>query len=290
MPAACDACLFIVATPIGNLGDISARALDTLRSVAWVAAEDTRHSGRLLQHFGISTRMISYHDFSGGSREDALLEKLKRGESIALISDAGTPLISDPGYGLVVRAREAGIRVIPIPGPSALTAAISVAGLPSDRFIFEGFLAAKQSARHAQLQAVLGEERTLVFYESPHRILASLADMRDVFGGQRQITVCRELSKTFETIKSGTLEETVAWINADSDQQRGEFVLVVRGAAPAEDAGTDTEALRILRLLMEELPLKQAASLTARITGLKKNELYQRALALRDAAGQTPEF
>jgi len=274
-------CLYIVATPIGNLGDISARAIAVLRSVDLVAAEDTRHSGRLLQHFGISTRLTSYHDFSGDSRLESLLEKLRQGQSVALISDAGTPLISDPGYRLVVRVREAGIKVVPIPGPSALTSALSVSGLPSDRFIYEGFLPARQGPRLARLNELATEDRTLIFYESPHRIVACLQDMQQTFGADRYTVICRELTKTFETIHGDSLAGLLAWMTADDQQQRGEFVVLVKGAQAVSDEGLDAESRRILTVLMEELPLKQAAALAAKITSGKKNELYQYALQMR---------
>ncbi len=274
-------CLYIVATPIGNLGDISARAIAVLKSVDLVAAEDTRHSGRLLQHFGISTRLTSYHDFSSDSRLESLLEKLRQGQSVALISDAGTPLISDPGYRLVVRAREEGIKVVPIPGASALTTALSVCGLPSDRFIYEGFLPARQGPRLARLNELAGEDRTLIFYESPHRIVACLQDMHQAFGAERYAVICRELTKTFETIHGDILADLLAWMIADDQQQRGEFVVLVKGAEAAINEGLDVENRRILAILLEELPLKQAAALAAKITHGKKNELYQLALQMR---------
>ncbi len=280
-PAPARATLYIVATPIGNLGDMSARAIATLKDADLVAAEDTRHSGRLLQHFGIGTRMISYHDFSSDSKVDSLLDTLREGKSVALISDAGTPLISDPGYRLVSRARQEGFTVVPVPGACALTAAISASGLPSDRFVYEGFLPAKQTARLARLQELAGESRTLVFYESPHRILACLQSMMEAFTAEREAVVCRELTKTFETIRSGTLVELIDWMTADADQQRGEFVLLVKGSEAAPDDTDQAERQRVLEVLLEELPLKQAAALAARITGGKKNELYQVALQLR---------
>lgn len=272
------AALYIVATPIGNLGDITARAIETLKAVDLIAAEDTRHSGRLLQHFGISTRMMSYHDFSDDSRVDKLLQKLKEGLSIALISDAGTPLISDPGYRLVVRARAESITVVPIPGVCALTTALSAAGLPSDRFLYEGFPAAKRSARIKYFETLQEETRTLIFYESPHRIIDCLEDMLNVFGPDRLVVLCRELTKTFETIHSDVLSSLLPWIQEDDNRQRGEFVVLVKGADEKIDEGIDSAAARILDILLEELSVKQAAALAARITGLKKNALYQLAL------------
>ncbi len=274
------ATLYVVATPIGNLGDMTTRAVEVLRSVDIIAAEDTRHSARLMQHFAITTRMTSYHDFSDDSRVEALLAQLRSGLSIALISDAGTPLISDPGYRLVQRAREAGLVVVPVPGASALTAALSAAGLPSDRFVFEGFPAAKRTARLKHFSSLVDEVRTLIFYESPHRILESLADMREVFGAEREVAICRELTKTFETIRLDRLGVLEDWIKEDDNRQRGEFVLIVRGAPVREMEAIEPETLRILEILLEDLSVKQAAQLAARISGVKKNLLYERALQL----------
>ena len=272
------ASLYIVATPIGNLADMTGRAIEVLKSVDLIAAEDTRHSGRLLQHFGIGTRMMSYHDFSEDYRVDSLLEKLSSGLSVALISDAGTPLISDPGYRLVVRARAAGITVVPVPGVCALTTALSVAGLPSDRFAFEGFVSAKRASRVKQFQEWLPEARTMIFYESPHRILECVEDMLTVFGPDRHVVLCRELTKTFETIHGDNLGDLLPWMQNDSNQQRGEFVVLIKGAEAPKSEEVDAEALRVLGILLEDLSVKQAASLAARITGVKKNLLYQRAL------------
>lgn len=276
------ATLYVVATPIGNLGDMTTRAVEVLRSVDIIAAEDTRHSARLMQHFAITTRMTSYHDFSDDSRVEALLAQLRSGLSIALISDAGTPLISDPGYRLVQRAREAGLVVVPVPGASALTAALSAAGLPSDRFVFEGFPAAKRTARLKHFSSLVDEVRTLIFYESPHRILESLADMREVFGAEREVAICRELTKTFETIRLDRLGGLEDWIKEDDNRQRGEFVLIVRGAPVREMEAIEPETLRILEILLEDLSVKQAAQLAARISGVKKNLLYERALQLME--------
>ena len=276
--------LYIVATPIGNLGDMTARAVETLKGVDLIAAEDTRHSARLLQHFGIGTQMRAYHDFSDDSRVESLLAQISAGKSIALISDAGTPLISDPGYRLVLRAREEGIKVVPIPGVSALTTAISVAGMPSDRFVFEGFPAAKQVSRVKQFEALGSDTRSIVFYESPHRIIESLEDMKAVFGGDRRVAICRELTKAFETVHTDSLDNTLAWMLEDSNQQRGEFVVIVAGKPKVESEGLDEEALRILQTLLEELSVKQASALASRITGVKKNLLYQKALELSGAS------
>lgn len=275
-----EAALYIVATPIGNLADISQRALDVLRQVDVIAAEDTRHSSRLTQHFGIGTRLVSYHDFSSSAREDAILADLQAGRSVALISDAGTPLISDPGYSLVSRARQLSIAVVPVPGACALIAALSAAGLPTDRFVFEGFPPHKAGARQQMFQALAEEARTLVFYESPHRIADSLADMCEVFGTQRQAVVCRELTKTWETIHGDSLAGLCQWVVADDNNRRGEFVVVVHGAPPREEEALPADVERQLRILLEELPVKQAAALAARLTGLKKNALYKRALEL----------
>lgn len=272
--------LFIVATPIGNLQDMTPRALEVLSRVGLIAAEDTRHSGRLLQHFGIATPTTACHDHNERDKSARLVERMLAGEDMALISDAGTPLISDPGYHLVRAAREAGVRVCPIPGPCALVAALSAAGLPSDRFAFEGFLSAKASGRRQRLQALAAEPRTWMLYEAPHRLLECLEDMRDILGPERQVVLARELTKTFETIRGAPVGELVEWVRSDSDQQRGECVLVVE-AMPArdEEAGLDPEAERVLAVLLEELPVKQAAALAAKITGQKKNRLYQLALA-----------
>jgi len=273
--------LYVVATPIGNLLDITRRALEVLQSVALVAAEDTRHSRKLLSHYGIGTPMLALHEHNERPATAGLLDRLNAGADIALISDAGTPLISDPGFYLVRAVRQAGLRVVPVPGPAALTAALSVAGLPTDRFIFEGFLPAKQAARRQRLLELQDATPTLVFYESSHRILASLADMLALFGPDREATLARELTKTFETIRQASLAELHAWVAADSDQQKGEFVVLVHGAAKPEAAVIDTATERLLTLLMAELPLRQAASLAAQISGIGKNVLYEYALRLK---------
>lgn len=271
--------LYVVATPIGNLEDISARALRVLREVALIAAEDTRHSSRLMAHFGIGTPLAACHEHNERDQGGRFLDLLRDGKDVALISDAGTPLISDPGFHLVRAARAAGIRVVPVPGACALVAALSAAGLPSDRFIFEGFLPAKNAARRARLEALREESRTLIFYEAPHRVLECLADLGDIFGAQRPALLARELTKTFETLKGLPLGELHAWVAADTNQQRGECVLVVGGwEAPAGDDAVDGEVLRILDLLLGELPVKRAAALAAQITGMRKNLLYQLAL------------
>lgn len=271
--------LYVVATPIGNLDDISARALRILREVALIAAEDTRHSVRLLQHFGIETPLAACHEHNERDQGGRFLARLQAGEDVALISDAGTPLISDPGYHLVRQARAAGIAVVPVPGACALIAALSAAGLPSDRFIFEGFLPAKAAGRRARLEQVREEPRTLIFYEAPHRILECLQDMREVFGDDRPALLARELTKTFETLQGLPLAELCEWVAADSNQQRGECVVLVAGwQAPEGEEAVSAEALRVLDLLLSEMPLKRAAALAAEITGVRKNVLYQVAL------------
>lgn len=271
--------LFVVATPIGNLEDISARALRILREVALIAAEDTRHSARLLQHFGISTPLMACHEHNERDQGGRFLSRLLAGDNVALISDAGTPLISDPGFHLVRQARLAGVSVVPVPGACALVAALSVAGLPSDRFVFEGFLPAKSAGRLGRLKALRAEPRTIIFYEAPHRLLDCLADLETVFGADRMVVMAREITKTFETIKGAVLGELRAWVAADANQQRGECVLLVAGYEAASDQpAVDADALRVLDLLLAELPIKQAAALAAQITGVRKNLLYQAAL------------
>lgn len=277
--------LFVVATPIGNLQDLTPRALQILQEVSLIAAEDTRHSARLMQHFGINTPMTACHDHNERDKGQRLVERLLAGESLALISDAGTPLISDPGYHLVRQAREAGVRVSPVPGACALIAALSAAGMPSDRFAFEGFLPAKAHGRQQRLQALQSEQRTWLVYEAPHRLLECLQDMQQVLGAERRVLLARELTKTFETLHAAPLAELVAWVAADSDQQRGECVLVVEGAPEPEADEVSAQTLHILDLLLAELPVKRAARLAAEITGARKNQLYQIALE-RD--GNTP--
>ncbi|HKS12913.1 MAG TPA: 16S rRNA (cytidine(1402)-2'-O)-methyltransferase [Pseudomonas sp.] len=276
--------LYVVATPIGNLDDMSARALKVLGSVALIAAEDTRHSIRLLQHFGINTPLAACHEHNERDEGSRFLTRLLAGDDVALISDAGTPLISDPGYHLVRQARAAGVDVVPVPGACALIAALSAAGLPSDRFIFEGFLPAKATGRRARLEQVREEPRTLIFYEAPHRILECLEDMQAVFGAERPALLARELTKTFETLKGLPLGELRNFVAADSNQQRGECVVLVAGwTAPESDQAVSSEALRVLDLLMAEMPLKRAAALAAEITGVRKNLLYQAALERQKA-------
>ena len=273
--------LYIVATPIGNMADMTERAQKILAEVDVIAVEDTRRSGQLLRHFEISTPMIAVHEHNERQICDSLLGRIEKGESIALISDAGTPLLSDPGYFLVNQARERDISVVPIPGVSAVIAALSVAGLPTDRFVFEGFLPAKFVARQQKLEKLKDDTRTVIFYEAPHRIIEMLKDCQQVFGGQRKVVLARELTKTFETVHGDVLDVLIPWVEADENQRKGEFVVLVHGAATREDTGVDAESERILLILLKDLPVKQAAALAASITGLKKNALYQFAIELK---------
>lgn len=274
--------MYIVATPIGNMGDMTERAQKTLTEVDVIAVEDTRRSGQLLRNFDISTPMTAVHEHNERQICASLLERIENGENIALISDAGTPLLSDPGYFLVNQAREKNIPVVPIPGVSAVITALSVAGLPTDRFVFEGFLPAKTTARQQKLQNLKDDVRTVIFYEAPHRIVEMLKDCQLVFGGQRKVVLARELTKTFETVHGDVLDKLIPWVEADENQRKGEFVVLVQGAEAREDTGIDAEAERILLILLKDLPVKKAAALAANITGLKKNALYQYALQLKD--------
>ncbi len=273
--------LYVVATPIGNLEDMAPRAARILSEVDLIAAEDTRHSGKLLKHFGIGTKTEALHEHNERSQVPKLIEFLRGGKSIAFITDAGTPLVSDPGFHLVRAARQAGIAVTPVPGACAAIAALSAAGLPSDRFVFEGFPPAKSAARRAVFEKLHEEARTLIFYESPHRILDSLKDMVEIFGLEREAVLARELTKQFETVRGGTLAQLSEWVKRDPHQQLGEFVILIHGVPRAERETVDADAERILKILLEELPVSQAAALAARITGLKKNRLYDFALALK---------
>lgn len=270
--------LYVVATPIGNLGDLSHRAIEVLQSVTVIAAEDTRHTRRLLQQFEINTGCLALHEHNERKVTASLLQRMQQGESIALVSDAGTPLLSDPGYHLVHEASASGLRVIPVPGPSAIMAALSAAGLPTDRFCFEGFLPSKSAARCSRLEALQQATATLVFFEAPHRILATLADMQRIFGAERQAVLARELTKTFETFVRGSLAEIYQQVSGDENQQKGEIVLLVHAASPVESSGIDPETERVLNILLRDLPVKQAAALTSEITGVKKNLLYQQAI------------
>ena len=271
--------LFVVATPIGNLTDMSLRAIEVLRQVELIAAEDTRQTRRLLSHYGIATRLISYHDFSDQSTCQKIIQRLNQGESVALVSDAGTPLISDPGYGLVTEARSHGLKVIPIPGPSAFVAALSVAGLPTDRFSFEGFLPAKAGPRGKRLRALATEERTMIFYEAPHRINSMLQACALHFESSRKVFLGRELTKKFEQHFYGTLASALTWLAEDENNMKGEFVVVI--------AGGDEAAWQIARLekadglvaeLRKEMSMKKAVAFISAFLGLSKNELYRRVL------------
>jgi 16S rRNA (cytidine1402-2'-O)-methyltransferase len=281
--AALPCALYVVATPIGNLSDLSARAREILASVTIIAAEDTRHTGTLLQAFGIATPLVSLHEHNEAARAGPLVARLQRGEAVALVSDAGTPLVSDPGFGLVRAALDAGIRVSPIPGSNAAIAALSASGLPTDRFAFEGFLPAKPAARRTALAALAQESRTLVFYEAPHRLVEVVGDMAQIFGGDRRGSIGRELTKRFETMYYGTLAELAHQSTQDGDMSRGELVLMVAGVP---DAGRTTLGIgseQVLRTLLEELPAALAAKLAARLTGEKRSDLYDLAVKLQKA-------
>ncbi|MDP3210284.1 16S rRNA (cytidine(1402)-2'-O)-methyltransferase [Methylotenera sp.] len=273
--------LYVVATPIGNLQDITLRALDTLKAVDAIAAEDTRHTSGLLSHFGISKKLIAVHEHNEHQSAEKLLSQLNAGESIALVTDAGTPGISDPGAVVVDLVRKAGVKVVPVPGASAVIAALSASGIVQNGFLFHGFLPASGAARRKVLEALKTQTVTLVTYEAPHRIVDSITDMCAVLGGERRITFARELTKTFETIYSCNLSDAVAWLEADLNQQRGEFVLLIEAAALKDAEEMPEETVRILKLLLAELPLKQAVKLATEITHEKKNVLYEFALQLK---------
>ena len=272
--------LYVVATPIGNRGDISLRAIEVLREVDLIAAEDTRHSAPLLRHLGVDTPLRAMHEHNERQLIGRILERLQGGEAVALISDAGTPLISDPGFPLIRECRQRGMRVVPVPGASAVICALSVAGLPTNRFLFEGFPARTQAARREQFQRLAGQTATLIFYESSHRVQDSLADMALVFGGERTAVLARELTKLHETVIHSSLAKLCDRLAHDPDQRKGEFVILLAGASPDPKA-ISPESERVLRVLSEELPVKQAASLAARLTGEKKNRLYKLALEWR---------
>ncbi len=269
--------LYIVATPIGHLQDLSPRAQSVLREVDFIAAEDTRHSRHLLNHFGITTPLQSLHEHNERFKSPVLLQRLHDGESMALISDAGTPLISDPGRFFIQTAHAMQLNIIAIPGPSALISALSVAGFSADRFVFEGFLPAKSGARQERLKKLLEESRTLVFYEAPHRIFDCLNDLVQIFGEKREAVLVKELTKIFETVYRDSLINILDWLNARAERQKGEFVIIVQGAQ-FDNKAIDPETERIFWLLREELSLKKAARLASEITGVSKNTLYQFAL------------
>lgn len=275
--------LYVVATPIGNLGDITQRAISTLQLVDAIAAEDTRHTVGLLRHLGISKPLLAVHEHNEQQSAQGLIKRLQAGESIALVTDAGTPAVSDPGALVVHAVRQAGLAVVPIPGVSAVITALSAAGIAQPGFYFEGFLPASGSQRRKRLEILKTLPITLVFYEAPHRIVECVTDLAAVLGGHRQLTLARELTKTFETIHTCGLAEAVAWLQADPNQQRGEFVLLLHADVQEKAEGLDEETLRILQRLLQELPLKQAVALATDITGQKKNELYEAALALKAA-------
>ena len=268
--------LYIVATPIGNLSDITQRALQTFAEADLIAAEDTRHSGLLLSHYGIKKPFFALHDHNEQEKAQVLVEKLKNGTHIALISDAGTPLISDPGFHLVRQCREAGIKVVPLPGACAAITALCASGIASDRFCFEGFLPAKSKARKDKLESLLEEERTLIFYESTHRILETLADMQEVLGEERYVVLAREITKTWETIVGDRLITLRQWLSEDANRTKGEMVVIVEGKAKLDkEAEFSAQAIKALRLISQELPLKKAAAIVAELYGYKKNALYQ---------------
>ena len=275
-----ESAIYIVATPIGNLSDITLRAIEVLKGVDFVAAEDTRHTRKLLDHYGIEAQMISLHDHNEVAKSDDVIGKVVQGASVALVSDAGTPLISDPGYTLVAKAKKQGVSVRPIPGPSALIAALCASGIASDKFIFEGFLPAKSKAREGVLQSYQRERRTVIFYESPHRIISSLEAISQVLAG-RKMCVARELTKRYETIRVGAVEEVLAWMKADDDQKRGEFVLVLAGSEEEPVAASDEQKIALLARLMSELPPKKASAIVSDVLGGSKKEIYSLALSLQ---------
>ena len=274
--------LYVVATPIGNLGDITLRALDVLRVADAIACEDTRHARHLLEHHGIRGNLLALHQHNENAAAEKLLPLLAAGKRVALISDAGTPGVSDPGARTVAAVRTAGYRVVPIPGASAAITSLSASGLADEHFLFIGFLPAKVGARGTALDALANTSAALVFYEAPHRVLETVSDLAARFDPAREIVIARELTKLFEQIVRLPLADAVAWLNADPNHQRGEFVLIVAGPAEIDPAALDAETERVLKLLLAELPVKQAAKLAAQISGQSKNALYQRALELKD--------
>ncbi len=267
--------LYIVATPIGNLQDITARALDIFNQVDLIAAEDTRHSGLLLSHYGIKKPFFALHDHNEQQKADLLVEKLRQGNHIALISDAGTPLISDPGFHVVRKCRQAGIRVVPLPGACAAITALCASGVASDRFCFEGFLPAKSKARRDKLTELADEARTLIFYESTHRILDSLTDVETVLGADRYVVLAREITKTWETIIGDEVGQLRTWLAEDPNRTKGEMVLIIEGKSAESSAEFSQQAIKALQLIAQELPLKKAAAIVAELYGYKKNALYQ---------------
>lgn len=276
--------LYVVATPIGNMRDISLRALDVLTGADTIAAEDTRNSAHLLTHHGITAkRLLALHQHNERGAAAKVIALLAQGQSVALITDAGTPAVSDPGALVVDEVRAAGYRVIPIPGANAAVAALSAAGLATPHFLFYGFLPNKSAARCKELQSLLEHPYTLVFYEAPHRIIECIADLRTVFGGERQVVLAREVTKLFENIHRCRLDEAMDWLNSDPNNLRGEFVVLVSAAQARAEGGLDAETEHVLTVLLKELPLKQAVQLAVQITGVARNELYQRALTLKQS-------
>lgn len=271
---------YVVATPIGNLLDLSQRAIEVLSQVDIIACEDTRHTGRLLSAYNIKNKTLSLHDHNERQRQEYIADLLKQGKSIALVSDAGTPLISDPGFHVVRHLREQNLTVVPVPGACAAIAALSVAGLPTDRFTFEGFLPSKSGARQTKLSELASEQRTMVFYDAPRRAIDTVQDINDVLGGERQIVIARELTKTFETIHADSAENILAWLNEDPNQLKGEMVLIVEGAH-VDPTDIPEVAIKTLKLLLNEMKPKTACAITAEIHGVKKNALYQIALDMK---------
>jgi 16S rRNA (cytidine1402-2'-O)-methyltransferase len=279
-----ESALYVVATPIGNVCDITLRALHMLAIADAVACEDTRNTSHLLHRYGISQTLIAAHEHNEREAADKIIERLRQGQRIALVSDAGTPAVSDPGARIVDAVRNAGLTVVPLPGASAAVTALSASGLVNDRFRFVGFLPNKARQRELALQKLTQEHATLVFYEAPHRIVETVDALLQVFGPSRQIVLARELTKLFEAVHRCPLADAPGWLAADSNRQRGEFALLIEGAPEQEDAAADADAERILQILLAELPVKQAAALTAQITGQKKNALYERALQIKDGS------
>lgn len=273
--------LYVVATPIGNLADISQRAIDVLTQVDLIACEDTRHTQKLLSNFAISNKTMSLHDHNERQRQEQITELLKEGKSIALVSDAGTPLISDPGFHVVRHVRQQGYDVITVPGACALIAALSVSGLATDKFTFEGFLPSKQGARQATLSALKNESRTMVFYDAPRRVIDTVEDIVETLGAERQIVIARELTKTFETVRNESAGEMLTWLQQDANQLKGEMVLIIEGAKQDPNA-IPQQAIETLTLLIKDLPPKKACAIAAQIYGIKKNALYDLALSLKD--------
>ena len=286
-----ESALYVVATPIGNLGDITLRALETLKAVDVIAAEDTRMTRNLLSHFGIATRMIAVHEHNERNAAQGIVNLLQQGNAVALVTDAGTPAVSDPGAKVVAAVHAAGLKVVPIPGASALIAAISASGEGEHGFAFHGFLPATAGERKRALTKLIASNETLVFYESPHRIVDSVAALHEVFADTRELIICRELTKKFETIHRVRLADAVAWLEADDNNRRGEFVLILSrpsmGAASGVEMAEAQALERTLQVLLAELPLKQAVALAVKLTGKKKNKVYEMALAIKAAPDAT---